>query len=40
MTGDGWAGNFDKMADVCKVVYLPRTSAISTTVIFERIADM
>ena len=38
--GDDWAGKFDEHADVCEVVYLPRTPAISTTAIIEHIADM
>lgn len=38
--GDDWAGKFDEYADVCQVVYLPRTPAISTTAIIEHIADM
>ncbi len=38
--GDAWAGKFDEYADVCEVVYLPRTPAISTTAIIEHIADM
>ncbi len=38
--GDDWAGKFDEFNDVCEVVYLPRTPAISTTAIIEHIADM
>ncbi len=38
--GDDWAGRFDEYADVCEVVYLPRTPAISTTAIIEHIADL
>ncbi|EON24619.1 glycerol-3-phosphate cytidylyltransferase [Nocardioides sp. CF8] len=38
--GDDWAGKFDEFSDVCKVVYLTRTPAISTTAIIEHIADM
>jgi glycerol-3-phosphate cytidylyltransferase len=38
--GDDWAGKFDEFNDVCKVVYLERTPAISTTAIIEHIADM
>lgn len=33
--GDDWAGKFDDMSDLCKVVYLPRTPSISTTSIIE-----
>lgn len=29
--GDDWAGKFDFVSDVCKVVYLPRTDGISTS---------
>jgi len=36
--GDDWAGRFDELSDVCKVVYLPRTPAISTTALIEKIA--
>lgn len=35
--GDDWKGAFDWLADVCQVVYLPRTPAISTTALIERI---
>lgn len=38
--GDDWAGKFDEFGDVCEVVYLTRTPAISTTAIIEHIADM
>lgn len=38
--GDDWAGKFDEFSDVCKVVYLARTPAISTTAIIEHIAEM
>ena len=37
--GDDWAGKFDEFGDVCEVVYLERTPAISTTAIIEHIAD-
>ena len=37
--GDDWAGRFDEFSDICKVVYMPRTPAISTTAITERIAE-
>jgi glycerol-3-phosphate cytidylyltransferase len=33
--GDDWEGRFDAFADICKVVYLPRTPSISTTSIIE-----
>lgn len=31
--GDDWAGEFDFLADYCKVVYMPRTPSISSTLI-------
>jgi choline-phosphate cytidylyltransferase len=36
--GDDWAGRFDEFKDVCEVVYLPRTPAISTTALIEKIS--
>ena len=36
--GDDWAGKFDEFEDICRVVYLPRTPAISTTAIVEKIS--
>jgi choline-phosphate cytidylyltransferase len=36
--GDDWAGRFDELADLCEVVYLPRTPAISTTALIEKIS--
>lgn len=36
--GDDWAGRFDEFGDICEVVYLPRTPAISTTALIEKIA--
>ena len=37
--GDDWAGKFDWVAPLtgCEIVYLPRTPAVSTTAILERI---
>ena len=35
--GDDWAGKFDELSDVCQVVYLERTPAVSTTAIIELI---
>lgn len=29
--GDDWAGKFDDLSDITKVVYLPRTESVSTT---------
>ncbi len=37
--GDDWAGKFDEFDDICDVVYLPRTPAISTTAVIERISE-
>lgn len=36
--GDDWSGRFDEMKDVCEVVYLSRTPAISTTALIEKIS--
>lgn len=36
--GDDWEGRFDEYRDVCEVVYLPRTPAVSTTALIEKIA--
>jgi glycerol-3-phosphate cytidylyltransferase len=36
--GDDWAGKFDDLNDICKVVYLPRTPSVSTTAIIEHIS--
>jgi choline-phosphate cytidylyltransferase len=36
--GDDWQGKFDDLKDVCDVVYLPRTPAISTTALIEKIS--
>jgi glycerol-3-phosphate cytidylyltransferase len=37
--GDDWKGRFDHLSDVCEVVYLPRTPAISTTALIEKISN-
>ena len=37
--GDDWQGKFDDFSDIVKVVYLPRTELISTTVAKKRIID-
>jgi glycerol-3-phosphate cytidylyltransferase len=37
--GDDWAGRFDELKDACEVVYLPRTPAISTTALIEKISN-
>lgn len=36
--GDDWSGRFDQFADVCEVVYFPRTPSVSTTEVIEHIA--
>jgi glycerol-3-phosphate cytidylyltransferase len=36
--GDDWAGKFDELEDLCEVVYLSRTPAISTTALIEKIS--
>ena len=36
--GDDWTGRFDELEDVCRVEYLARTPAISTTALIEKIA--
>jgi glycerol-3-phosphate cytidylyltransferase len=35
--GDDWQGRFDEFGSLCEVVYLPRTPAISTTEVIEKI---
>lgn len=35
--GDDWKGKFDVFSDICRVVYLERTPAISTTAVIEKI---
>ena len=37
--GDDWAGKFDEFRDICEVLYLPRTPAISTTALIEKISN-
>jgi choline-phosphate cytidylyltransferase len=37
--GDDWAGKFDELEDICEVRYLPRTPAISTTALIEKISS-
>ena len=37
--GNDWEGKFDEFADICKVIYLPRTEDISTTEIKDKIKD-
>jgi choline-phosphate cytidylyltransferase len=38
--GDDWKGRFDHLSDACEVVYLPRTPAISTTALIEKISTI
>lgn len=38
--GDDWAGQFDHLSELCKVVYLPRTPEISTTRLKEYLAAL
>ncbi|MDO6619993.1 adenylyltransferase/cytidyltransferase family protein [Shewanella sp. 6_MG-2023] len=38
--GDDWAGKFDHFSDLCKVIYLPRTPAISTTQLIEVVKEI
>ena len=35
--GDDWAGHFDDLGDLTRVMYLPRTQDVSTTELKERI---
>lgn len=37
--GDDWKGKFDFLKEQCRVVYLPRTKEISTTLLKKRIRD-
>lgn len=37
--GDDWRGRFDECSDICRVVYLERTPAISTTAVIEKIRN-
>ena len=36
--GDDWEGRFDEFRDICEVVYLTRTPAISSTALIEKIS--
>lgn len=38
--GDDWQGKFDDYKDICKVVYLPRTTGISTTEIIQTLQSI
>ena len=35
--GDDWKGKFDSLREYCKVIYLPRTEDISTTMLKENL---
>ena len=35
--GDDWKGHFDDCRSICEVLYLPRTPAVSTTAIIEKV---
>jgi glycerol-3-phosphate cytidylyltransferase len=37
--GDDWEGEFDFLQDLCKVIYLPRTTGISTTKIKQDLSS-
>jgi len=38
--GDDWEGRFDEFKSICEVVYLPRTTGISTTQLIADISDI
>jgi len=38
--GDDWEGRFDEFKSLCSVVYLPRTTGISTTQLIADISDI
>ena len=38
--GDDWRGKFDDLADLCEVVYLPRTPGISTTELRGQVVEL
>lgn len=38
--GDDWAGRFDHLKSICKVEYLTRTPAISTTQLIEVVQSL
>jgi len=38
--GDDWKGRFDEFKNLCSVVYLPRTTGISTTQLIADISDI
>lgn len=38
--GDDWAGKFDELSDIVKVVYFERTPSVSTTGLIEHIVSV
>lgn len=38
--GDDWKGKFDFLQDLCQVIYLPRTTGISTTKIKQDLSTI
>lgn len=38
--GDDWEGRFDEFKSICSVVYLPRTTGISTSKLIADISDI
>jgi len=38
--GDDWEGHFDFLKPHCKVIYLPRTPGVSTTLLKEKVVAM
>ena len=38
--GDDWRGEFDDLANLCEVVYLPRTPGISTTELRGQVVEL
>lgn len=38
--GDDWKGRFDNLSHLCKIIYLPRTPAISTTQLIEVVKEI
>lgn len=38
--GDDWEGHFDFLKPHCKVMYLPRTPGVSTTLLKEKVVNM
>ena len=38
--GSDWEGKFDDLSALCRVVYLPRTEGISTTIVRETIVGI